>query len=799
MKRILAIVLLLVGFFVIYLLDNDKFNVPALGKLISPTHGFWQNAERVKASNSDLLVLKTPNGEVEVYYDERGVPHIFAENEKALYYAQGYVQAKDRLWQMDFQVRIAAGRLSEAIGPSGLDYDRFFRRIGIPKSATEIVESLNEDPIYNAVVISYMDGINSYIKKLKKKDYPLEFKLANYAPELWSLEKSVLLLKLMALRLSGFDTDVANNNNLNVMDMATFNSLFPDFPKDESPIIPSGTPWDFSPVAVTEADTERDTGLLSSMKPPISSHRGIGSNNWAVGQSKAEDGGAILCNDPHLGLAFPSIWYEMQLHTPDMNVYGVTIPGSPCIIIGFNEDIAWGVTNGSRDVRDWYSIQYKDDTQTEYLFDGEYLPVDQELEHIKVRNGDDLIDTVNWTIAGPVMYDEHYGSSPSRRGLAMHWLGLEVSNELKAFYYLNKASNHTEYLEALNYYDNPAQNFVFADRSGNIAIKEQGKFRIRRDHGGKFVERLEDQNLEQLNNFIPYAHNPHVYNPARGFVSSANQQPTDDTYPYYYSGWFETYRNRRVNNLLDSMESITIEDMLEMHNDGYNMMGEEILPFLLSKLEAGELGDESQSILDTLSAWNYVNDHMLTAPAYFENWWENIMETLWDELADSNHLYRFPTNYSSFQFIQDFPDHELIDNMKTSSKETVDILINDAYRKMVDYFSTKADSIHRWQYYNQSSIEHLMSLNAFSRFNMPVGGSENAIKANFGNHGPSWRMVVRLNDDGVEAYGVYPGGQTGNPGSQNYDSFVDEWIDGEHFKLNFYPDRTSAIQAITNE
>lgn len=793
MKRLLAILIFLIAAALVYLIDNDRHQVPHLGKMLSPSHGVWQNAVNNRAANRSKMTVKTPHGTVDVFYDERRVPHLFAPNEGALYFAQGYTQARDRLWQMEFQVRLAGGRLSEVLGPDPqlLTYDRYFRRIGIPKTAAETVDSMKNHPQF-FVMKTYTDGVNQFIKELKPRNLPFEYKLADYRPEPWTVEKSVLLLKLMAFNLSGSDMDIQNTNTIRLIADSIFHELYPDYPTVQSPIIPVGTEYRFRPEQAPETpmDSLLDLTLISGKLPSAPGYRkGIGSNNWAVGKDKTTDGGAILCNDPHLGLSYPSIWYEMQLNCPGLNVYGVSIPGAPCIVIGFNESIAWGVTNAGRDVRDWYSIRFEDDKQDAYLFEGTFIPVEHRVETIEVKHSQPFLDTVKWTVAGPVVYDESFGKMESQRGLAMHWLANDVSNEMLTFYKLNKAENHEAYLEALSTYTNPAQNFAFADRSGNVAIKQQGKFRIRDEHRGKFIEPLEYQDMEALTTYIPVEHNPHVLNPPRGFISSANQAPTDSTYPYAYSGFFERYRNRRINTLLDEQDQWTVEDMKVLQNDRFNLMGEEMAPYLLGFLDSVALEEDAQAIVDSLEQWDYFNQAYASAPSYFQEWWKGIRSRLWDEFSDSTTLLRQPLDYETFEFLVNHPNHPLIDDQSTIASETVESIVLDAFQDMLD---TLGGIDARWQYYNASSIEHLMFLDAFGTFDIPVGGSENAINANIGNFGPSWRMIVQLNEDGVRAYGVYPGGPSGNPLDPNYSSLVPAWTKGEYFDLNFYRSREEA-------
>lgn len=802
MRRFIGLILLVVTASLIYFLDTGKVIGTGYGKLLSPTHGVWTDAPSYDKSNHRYQKLKVPVGTAEVFYDERGVPHIYASEEAALFWAQGYVQAADRLFQMDIQVRAAAGRLSEAIGERGLESDRYFRRLGMSSAADKIVDVLQDDPLYAEVVTSFTNGVNAYIDQLSPRDYPLEFKLNDYKPEHWTLKKSVLLLKLMAYRLSAYDTDVQNSNTLALIGRTAFDDLFPDFPTDQSPIIPSTTKWPFSPVRLPENPYEADLSADSVFGGPFTGNmslsivqKGIGSNNWAIGKSKTANGGAILCNDPHLGLSLPSIWYEMQLSAPGINVYGVTIPGSPCIIIGFNEEIAWGVTNGGRDVRDWYSIRYRDASQEEYFFEGQYRPIDKRIEKIQVANGETVIDTVRWTAVGPILFDAR-DSIQSRTGLAVRWLALETSNELKTFYYLNKARNHDDYLAALEHYSNPAQNFVFADRKGNVAIKQQGKFRVKGPDDGKFVEPLEYQSLERLSTYIPNEHNPYVLNPPRGFVSSANQHPTDSTYPYRYGGYFERYRNRRINALLDSMDRITVEDMKVMQNDCYNLMGKEAAPYLLSRLDPASLDPAEKAIFDTITAWNFINRYDAAAPAYFQDWFNRIKESALDELnSEPKAYFRIPWDYEFFEFLVDHPDHHLMDVKATAAVENADQLIRKAFSDMAAFFRDMPAAQRQWRYYNAVSVQYPFPFRAFSHFDLPIGGSENAINATNGNFGPSWRMVVSLNEDGVEAFGVYPGGPSGHPGDPNYDAFMDEWVAGEYFKLNFYRSEQEAKDA----
>ena len=238
---------------------------------------------------------------------------------------------------------------------------------------------------------------------------------------------------------------------------------------------------------------------------------------------KTKSGAPILCNDPHLDLTFPSIWYEMQLNSPDVNVYGATFPGSPNVIVGFNDNIAWGVTNSQRDVKDFYEIKFKDETKKRYWFNNQWQNTEIHIDTIQVRDAKDIYDTVAYTVFGPVMFDKSFKDSLApTKAIACRWAAHDPSNEGMTFYKLNRAKNYDDYLDAIKTFTCPGQNFVFASKSGDIAIWQQGKFPARWYGQGMMVMPGED-NTYSSQGFIPQSENPHAINPQQGFLVSANR------------------------------------------------------------------------------------------------------------------------------------------------------------------------------------------------------------------------------------------------------------------------------------
>ncbi|MEX0635626.1 MAG: penicillin acylase family protein, partial [Ferruginibacter sp.] len=403
-------------------------------KLLSPQHGIWQNAEPADVNFSETLSFNNLHSNASVYFDERLVPHVFAEDEKDAYFIQGYLHAKFRLWQMDFQTMVAAGRAAEIVGEIALNHDREFRRLGIVFAAENSLKMMEENPIIKASSDAYTAGVNAYINTLTESSLPIEYKLLGYAPEKWSNMRSALFLKFMSYDLAARDNDFELTNARQFFKPEDFLKLYPIIQDSLDPIIPKGTLFTEpakKPIKPTSADSLYFKESIQVEKL-LNPDRENGSNNWAVAGSKTVSGAPILANDPHLGLNLPSLWYEMQLSTPTFNAYGASFPGSPTIVIGFNDSTAFGFTNGGRDVRDYYEITFNNETRSAYLFNGEWKKTEFRYESIKIAGKPDYLDTVAYTVFGPVMFDKSYSGkrSGNSKNYAVRWKAHDVSNEL---------------------------------------------------------------------------------------------------------------------------------------------------------------------------------------------------------------------------------------------------------------------------------------------------------------------------------------------------------------------------------
>jgi len=765
---------------------NTNLVLPApLGGLLSPQQGIWQNAEDDNYNFSTDLKFPQLKGKVNVYLDDRLVPHIFAEKENDVYFIQGYIHAKFRLWQMELQTLAAAGRASEIIGDKALAHDREFRRLGMVYAAEISEKEVEKDPVIKAECDAYTAGVNAYIDNLTESQLPIEYKLLGYKPEHWNNLKTALFLKYMSYDLAGHEDDFEMTNAKSFFSPEDFDKLFPLVQDSLDPIIPKGTVFDSAkvkPVAPANVDSiyfnNKDLADVQEEKPD----RDNGSNNWAVSGSKTRSGAPILCNDPHLGLNLPSLWFEMQLSTPTFNAYGATFPGAPGVVIGFNDSAAFGFTNGGRDVRDYYEIKFKDDSRKEYWFDSAWKKTDFRVEVIKIKGKPDYLDTVAYTIFGPVMYDKSYtgGRTSSNKNYAVRWKAHDPSNDLRTFYMLDRANNYADYNAAITNLHTPGQNCVFACKNGDIAIRAQGEFPAKWKGQGDFVMPGTDSSY-MWQGMIPQDETPFQYNPARGFVSSANQKPTDSTYPYYLGRDYPEYRGLYINRRLTELNDITVQDMMDLQTSEYDVFAEMAVPIFLKNMKEDELNAGEKKYFDMLKDWDFTDDANAKGATVFNILWKEFTKVVYDdEYANAPKVIMRPYESTLLESVLHDTTYKFLDNVETDKVETLGDDVTEALKKAtVELDKADKEGKLEWAKYKDTHISHLTKLEAFSSLHLPIGGGTYCVSAVKADHGPSWRMVVSLKPQ-TEAYGIYPGGQSGNPGSKYYDNYIDKWVAGKY-------------------
>jgi penicillin amidase len=588
-------------------------------------------------------------------------------------------------------------------------------------------------------------------------------------------------------------------NALKLFGKEVVDLLWPDNENVGDPIVDNSGNWKFNPVVLKDVPLALPDELVKII-PDEKPSKDVGSNNWALHGKKTQTGSPILCNDPHLSLSLPSIWYIVHLQGPDVNVMGASLPGVPSVITGFNDSIAWGVTNAQRDLVDWYKIQFKDEKKNEYLSDSVWKSSRKVIEKISIKGEKPFYDTVTYTHHGPVVHDASFHGDNELNHYAFRWIAHDPSEEVLTFYKLNRAKNHKDYLDALDHYSSPAQNFVFASVSGDVAMRIQGKYPVRRPEEGKYVL---DGSLtsQEWQAFIPNEHNAQYKNPARGFVSSANQYPVDNSYPYYvHASSFEAYRNRRINKLLSEMSDVTPRDMMELQFDDYNLKAAESLPYFLQMLDTGALNEQQRKAFKILSEWNYENDINSLGASYYEAWWDALHPMIWDEIFTSKIALDDPSTYTTIRLIKEKPNLSFFDIIETSKKENAQDVVRLAFKngiEKIEEWKVEKGKDPRWADYKDTFIGHLLQgLPAFST-KVEHGGNHDIVNASSRTHGPSWRMVVSLEKTKVKAWGVYPGGQSGNPGSHYYNNMTQYWATGNYIPFQFYAEPTKMKSILT--
>ncbi|HEY0066293.1 MAG TPA: penicillin acylase family protein [Flavisolibacter sp.] len=783
----------------IFALSSQMFGLPPLGKLLDPFIGAVQNGGDRHINETSLSISeKELSDSVQVFFDERKVPHIYAKNEQDLYFTQGYVTASLRLWQMDFLSYAAAGRLTEVLGKEEfVSYDRNQRRLGIWDAAKKSLAMMEKDPETNRVLTAYTNGVNAYIRNMTYKDLPFEYKLLDYKPEPWTKLKSVLILKNMANLLSGYGEDVSMTKMYLALGEEKFGKLYPDFHTHISPVM--NTPAPSKDIAMTpfKKPDYLDYSFLSTT--PVVPSTGnynprLGSNSWAVSGKKTKSGFPILASDPHLNLSLPGVWVEMQLSAPGVNVYGVSIPGTPAVIIGFNDKIAWGITNGADDVKDWYKLKITEDYK-KYELDGNWHDLKFRVEEIKRRGGlKSIYDTIYSTVHGPIINDRSFRSNPELMNCALKWELHNASNEFLAFLKINKATNYDEFKDGLKHYSCPVQNFTFISKDNTIAVNHQGNIAVKWPGQGKFI--LDGTRSDHIaTRYIPADSLPQSHNPETNYVLSANQHPTNAGYPYYYNGYYSETRANRLRDVLDRENGLDIARMEALQLDNTNYFAEQVLPLLLQNTDRTRLNAAQQQVLDRMASWKGTYNSADESAKVFDMWWKNVTDYTWDELRSYPFFLRAPESYVLMDFIRNEPANEYFDRRVTTKKENAADIITEAFAAATgEYDKAKQAGKVKWSDFNRVNIMHLTNLPAFSRMNLPSAGHPDALNATSASWGPSWRMIVELGDR-PKAFGIYPGGQSGNVGSANYDNFVSDWNQGKYYPLHYFLSPAEASKA----
>ncbi len=751
----------------------------------------------------DTIQVDGLREEVTVVRDNWGIPHIYASNEHDLFFAQGYVHAQDRFWQMEFWRRIGSGRLSEVLGESALEQDRFIRTVGWHRAAQRDLQQMDES--VKGTLEDYAAGVNAYIAA-SGGHLGLEFAVLNLtgtAIEIdpWTPLDTVTWGKVMAWDLSGNrQAELLRAHIADRLGDDALDTLVPPYSEDDPTIIPH---------SVTEAAL-RAVPTVALERLALGSGEHVGSNSWVIAGERTDSGMPILANDPHLGIQMPSIWYEIGLHctpvSPDCpySVVGASFASTPGVIIGHNDSIAWGVTNLGPDVQDLFIERVNPENPDQYEYEGEWRDMDVVREEIHVAGREDpVVVDVRLTHHGPIINDVAGGTeepwSFGWQPLALSWTALEPGTLVKSILLLNRADNWEGFREALSYWDVPSQNFVYADVVGNIGYQAPGRIPIRA--GGDGTRPVPGWSGEyEWVDTIPFDALPRVYNPSEGFLVTANNAVVGADYPYLLTqDWGSAYRARRIQELIESTAIVSIEDVQAMQADTALLWAEAVLPYVTSlSPDASRLAEA----IDLLETWDGCATRDSAGAALFEVFRLHLIDaTIADELGDDLLEDARPRLVDALPSLLSDGTSPWFDDVTTPEVEARDDVVLAALDAAVqDLGETQGSRMERWRwgslhtasFENQSLGQCGIGLveSLFNRGPFPVDGSLAAVnQADYDMSEPyavktiaSYRQVVDLGDF-TESVSMHTTGQSGHPFHRHYDDMIDAWRDVDHHPM----------------
>jgi penicillin amidase len=568
-----------------------------------------------------LSGLKAP---VEIVRDRHGVPHIYASSVEDAQFGLGFVHAQDRLWQMEMNRRIGSGRLSEALGATTLDTDKFLRTLGVRRVAEASLKALSAEA--RGQLDAYAAGVNAFLGQ-RAGPLPPEFLLTGISPEPWQSADSVAWIKMMAWDLGGnWRTELLRLRLAKKLSTAQIGEFLPPYPGD-------------APLAIADYGTlyrQLDASKLASLAIPGLAESGA-SNNWVVAGSRTASGKPLLANDPHLGLAAPAVWYFAHLSAPDFEVMGATLPGVPGVVLGRNQRIAWGFTNTGPDVQDLYVERV--DAAGQVLAPEGWQKLATRGEVIKVKRHADVALTVRESRHGPLISDAFKPAAealPQGYALALAWTALrEDDRSIQAAGRFASARNWKEFLAAARDFHSPQQNMVYADTEGNIGFVAPGRVPVRKaanDLKGQAPAPGWDAKYD-WDGFIAFEDLPQSYNPASGEIMTANHKIVPEDYPHYLTNeWILPYRANRIAQLLGATPKHTPQSFAKIQADTVSLQVREILPLLLKAMPQGA---DAQQVLQQLGLWNGDMAVDRAEPLIVSAWLRELGRLIYaDELGD---------------------------------------------------------------------------------------------------------------------------------------------------------------------
>ncbi len=784
---------------------------------------------------------------VEVLRDARGIPHIYASTDHDLFFAQGYVHAQDRFWQMDYWRHIGSGRLSELLGADQLDIDRFLRTLGWDRLASQEFEAA--DSYTQAALVSYSDGVNAYVESHAGAELSFEYailKLTNwsYEPEPWTPANSITWGKVMAWLLrSNLDTEIERAMLAKTFSPADLERLYPPYPQDHPVIVggsgvqgPTAAAQGAAATAALMADVAQKTTSLDELLGKAGSD--IGSNNWVVAGSMTESGMPLLANDPHLPAQIPSIWYEMGLHCVPVGLAcgleaaGFSFAGVPGVILGHNGTIAWGATNAGHDVMDLYIERINPDNPDQYEFRGEWRDMEIRTELLQAPGRDPVELTVRSTLHGPIISDVYEDledfdlragvTVPEHYAISLRWTALQPTSLVDTFIGLNKAQSWEDFREALSTFLVPGQNIVYADREGNIGYQSTGIVPIRSSGDGTAPVPGWTGEYE-WSGFIPFDEMPRSFNPQEGYLVTANNRPVGGGYPHMLAEqWAYGYRAQRIVDMIEAATAPIHPSYLRaMQADARDLFAEVLVPYLTGLVPTSDLARQGQALLsgwreegtgeDVFSGTYQMDEDSAAAAVYGAVWNRLLAISVGDELGGEFAPEGGSRWFTVMTALLDDPENPWWDYRFTEEVETRDDILLQALEEGMadtaaglggDPRSWRWGSLHTVNFENQtlgqSGIGPIEWL--FNRGTYRTGGSSSVPNATSWDASegfavavlPSMRMVVDFAQLDASTW-IHSTGQSGHAFHPNYVDLAEAWAAVESHTMPWTKEAVEAV------
>lgn len=748
-------------------------------------------SKRALPQTEGTISLPGLSASVEIIRDQWGVPHIYASEMNDLFFAQGFVHAQDRLWQMELNRRTANGCLSEVLGVVALDTDRFTRTFGFARLGR--ADWANTGPEVREVIQAYSEGVNAFLKNTKR--LPVEFTLLGFRPEPWTPEDSTAFSRVMIWQLShAWYGEIVRAQLIQAVGSEHASELEIHYPQNNPVVLPRGI--DFNRLD--------PNGRLLKMPGPFLD-RGKGSNAWVVTGNKSVTGHAMLCNDMHLALGLPSIWYEAHLVAKDFQVTGVTLPGLPLVLVGHNADIAWGCTLAFTDCEDLFVERIDPRDLQRYQYQGEWREAEVITEEIKVKGrAEPHVEKVVVTHHGPIISD--VVGYPEQR-VAVNSMALRPCPALTGWFKLNCARSWDEFVEAMRLIEAPQLNFAFADVVGNIGYWVAGKVPLRAKGDGTIPAPGWDGEHEWVGE-VPFEEMPHALNPAQGYLVNTNNRIISNDYPHWLGNvWMNGYRARRITDVLESKDRLTTEDFRALHVDFTCLPGKEFVA-LLEGISSSD--KDVQLALERLRAWDGIlNTYSVGGTIYEVARYALVRNLLEPGLGEVLTTRFMGQGFHPLLFIaHEFYGHDtttlfrLLDNpnswwvQQAGGRQQV---ITRSLEQAVEWLRAElGEEVEGWQWGNlhRAIFPHALGLQKpldriFNRGPLPIGGDTDTPCQTAMNPGdpydnkswsPTFRMIAEPADWSRSLVCVPPG-QSGQLGSLHYDDNISQWVKGDYHPM----------------